>query len=1076
LTRSPFPILSYNHEKVFATVHRGGWIAAFCALAAYGQATQGLISGRVVNSQTGAPLPGAAISYQAAAIGNSGAARSGPDGYYALPLLPPAQYRIRVAADDFQPQEVYELEVPVAGRIDLDFRLRPLSDVWEAGQYRSVFLPGSKAVVTFYGPDVDTSRSAFVESARGTRGALESTVSDVIDPAQVRDLPLAGRDVYTVLVTQPGATADAATARGLGLAVNGQRPSASNFLLDGVENNNYLVTGPATAVAPEAVQEYRVSTANFTAEYGRASGFVANAVTRAGANDWHGTGYFYFKNDVLNANSFQQNLAGIRRTPIKEAQPGYQAGGRVLRDRLFVSSALEDFRSRGRGEPVTFQMPTTTLRDFTAPNSAARRLLDQYASALPVNARRLSVPVEFEPPTSIDRLLALERADALLKGGAHRIFGRLAISRLERPDFVWYPYADFTSPLTDNGWNLALSLQSTLRPAVVNEFRMARVTGDLRWDRPHPEVPTLFTGDDTLLPGSPLLYAYRNQSRHWEFVDNLTWIRGRHIVKAGGAVLLRNVQGELTAGRDGLYAFDSALDFALDRPVFFSAAVSRTALPRRAVPDYARQYRNRQFSFFAQDTFRARRRLVFDYGVRYENFGAPVNTGAVKDAVVALGSGGDFRSRMARAQLVQPGSGDQPLYSADGRGWAGRLGFSYSLDRGASTLVRGAYGIFHDRPFDNLWQNVRANDVALPVFLASGGRTDFLAPVATALNQYRDQDVDGSFPSMTLFPGSMKNGYAQSAFLGVQHRAGENWSLEANTLMTLGRRLIATDVVNRRPDQPSLPSVSYRANQGASTYNALTLAARYRSARGQLHLAYTWSHTLDNQSEPLAGDFFDLSFSRVSSGSSRPLVAAFQRELDSRGDRGNSDFDQRQNLVVYSVWNLPGRILRGWKVAEMAAFRTGFPYSVFVGSSRLPDGTVYLNRRASVKTADPARDALSAGGRQMLDPAAFFDPAGGVPGNTGRNAFRGPGLFNVDLSLSRTFALPRLRERARLTVRADAFNFLNHANLNSPDPFLDSPTFGKGLYGRTGRDAGFPAVSPFTETARQIQLLLRLEF
>jgi hypothetical protein len=124
----------------------------------------------------------------------------------------------------------------------------------------------------------------------------------------------------------------------------------------------------------------------------------------------------------------------------------------------------------------------------------------------------------------------------------------------------------------------------------------------------------------------------------------------------------------------------------------------------------------------------------------------------------------------------------------------------------------------------------------------------------------------------------------------------------------------------------------------------------------------------------------------------------------------------------------------------------------------------------------PAVETAVPGGRLLLEPAAFADRPDGLPGNTGRNAFRGPGLFNIDLSLSRTFAVPRLRESARITVRADAFNILNHANLNNPNPFLDNPGFGTAQYGRTGRDAGFPALSPFTETSRQIQLLFRLEF
>ena len=124
---------------------------------------------------------------------------------------------------------------------------------------------------------------------------IESAVSSVIDANQIEQLPLAGRDVYTMLIALPGVTADAGTSRGLGDSINGQRPSSSNYLLDGLENNNYLITGPLTAESPEMVQEYRVSTNNYSAEYGRTSGFVANAVSRGGSNQFHGIGYWYLK-------------------------------------------------------------------------------------------------------------------------------------------------------------------------------------------------------------------------------------------------------------------------------------------------------------------------------------------------------------------------------------------------------------------------------------------------------------------------------------------------------------------------------------------------------------------------------------------------------------------------------------------------------------------------------------------------------------------------------------------------------------------------------------------------------------
>src|SRR5262249_18038669 len=158
---------------------------------------------------------------------------------------------------------------------------------------------------------------------------LESTLSDVVDTRQLSDLPLAGRDVYAMLVLQPGVTADTGTGRGLGLSVNGQRPSSSNYLLDGLENNNALLSGPFSTLAPEAVLEYRVSTNNFSSEYGRTAGFVANAESRPAGARWHGIAYFHLKNDALNANSFQRNLAGLPNQPLKEQQAGFQVGGPI---------------------------------------------------------------------------------------------------------------------------------------------------------------------------------------------------------------------------------------------------------------------------------------------------------------------------------------------------------------------------------------------------------------------------------------------------------------------------------------------------------------------------------------------------------------------------------------------------------------------------------------------------------------------------------------------------------------------------------------------------------------------------
>src|SRR6266567_4013986 len=505
--------------RLAAVLIVSAWVAA-------GQTTQGLIAGRLVSSQTGAPIAGAQVTYANAATGASGAAASDSSGNFFLPMLSPGFYRVRALASGFQTREVQELELPVAARLELDFRLRPLSDVWESGQYRSVFLPGTKTIVTFYGPDVDSSRSGSFAATQGRRGALESTVSEVINPQLIRDLPLAGRDVYTMLVTQPGVTADTGTARGLGLAINGQRPSSSNFMLDGLENNNYLVTGSLTPIAPEAIQEYRVSTNNFSAEYGRTSGYLANAVSRSGGNRLHGIGYFYLKNDVLDANGFQQNLQGLKRTPVKENQIGYQAGGRILKDRLFFSSAFEQLRSRSFQDPTDFRLPTTAfaklLQDGPT-NRVSRKLFELFPAPPITDGANLTATATISPPVTVDRSLAIERVDYNSRDGVNRVMGRVAVARLSRPDFIWTPYKDFISGLNENTLGIAVSYVRALRPGLVNEAKLGRSTDDLGWNRPHPEIPTLSATDvvrlpngfgqpvPLQLPGSPAFYAYSNQ-------------------------------------------------------------------------------------------------------------------------------------------------------------------------------------------------------------------------------------------------------------------------------------------------------------------------------------------------------------------------------------------------------------------------------------------------------------------------------------------------------------------------------------------------------------------------------------
>jgi hypothetical protein len=241
--------------------------------------------------------------------------------------LSPGMYVIRVDAGGYQGREIHQIDLAVAGRIDLNFQLKPLTETMRYTSTHTTSAPGSPYQLPVFGPDVELMTAPIVMPSED-RSLLDATQSQVIDPVEIRDLPFFGRDIYTMLVTQPGASSDTGTARGLGLSIDGQRPSSANFMLDGVEaNNNYLLSGPLLAIAPEAVQEYRVSTSNYSTEYGSTSGYLANAITRAGSNVWHGMGWANFMNEALDANDFQINLLGMPRPKLREYEPGYELGG-----------------------------------------------------------------------------------------------------------------------------------------------------------------------------------------------------------------------------------------------------------------------------------------------------------------------------------------------------------------------------------------------------------------------------------------------------------------------------------------------------------------------------------------------------------------------------------------------------------------------------------------------------------------------------------------------------------------------------------------------------------------------------
>ena len=1075
-----------------------------------------MIYGRVTEAGTRSPAAHVRVRIVNTAANVDLETESGADGAYTFLLLPPGTYWMRLEAPKdaaLQPAEVHELSLPVAGALEQPVALRRLSDAFEQSRLSQLPVPGSDQLVRFYGPDLDLSRVAYVNRWETDIRISEPSVSAVIDAYQIQELPLLGQDVFSLLVLQPAVASDSATARSLGLAANGIRPASSNFLVDGVEFNNYLVGGPIVALPPDSVQEYRISTNVFSAEYGGTAGYLANAITRTGTSNWHGLTYLDTKNEWLNANDFQNTVVSVPRPRLREYRAGYDITGPVFprfKKKLFVSFAGEYFRSDGEQPDETFTVPSAgflqSLQSFPE-DAPARVLLNSYPppQSTPIPGDPFLGTARLRPAVVVKRPFFMNRLDGV--ANSWRYYLRILDARLEQPDFIWSPYPDFISGLSQgtDGVVAGFTVTPTARSAA--ETKLAISKDSIGWDRAHPEVPTLLvlagnpgTGNP-VLPGSPAAYSYAYRGRSIELNSSLLIALNRHVIKFGASVLQRSLHTDLPYAQSGAFSFSSigSLETLADpNGIRFYPVLDRAALSvgHFEVPQFDRQYQYLQGAAYIQDSYSLSRRVVLNFGLRMDYSGAPVNVGPNKDTLVELGTGDTFVERLSNANLVQGSSGHQTLYDPKATNFAVRASFAINLSKDTTsplhTVLRGGYGTFYDRPLENAWLNISNNSFVFPaagIVVPNG--TNFLNGPQAQLTSLAPQIVPQDFPSLTLVQPGLPNGYAQDLFLKLQRQFSTHLFVDSGLQASLGRHLLTQDVINRQSDyNPQLPALAYLSSQGTSEYYAWATSVNYRTSRALISVAYTWSHAIDNQSDPLSGNFFDLSFS--SDPTRIQQRAGFSQEFNSRIDRGNADFDQRHNLAVASIWNLPAlpgstalaRATKGWKLSQMAALRSGLPFTVFDAIAQPEQGAPLLTRRADV--VNPAEVWLSPalgvpGGEMLLNPDAFCRAPSCVTdrtkqGNAGRNAFRGPGLVNVDASLSKFLPLAMLGEAGGITFRADAFNLLNHANLGQPDSNLTSGTFGIASYGRQGNTIGFPAVAPFRETGRQVQVVLKVEF
>jgi hypothetical protein len=975
------------------------------------------------------------------------------------------------------------VELAVGARQEENFTLASLSTSQEATGGVFVIVPAAPAL------PVET---------------IASSVSVVVDENKILELPLASRNIYSLFLLQPGVTSQGAIGtRGLTFSVHGQRVSGSNYQLDGVDNNNIVLTGPVATTSAEAIQEFRIVNSSFSAQNGRATAFVAQVVTRSGSNRFHGGVFEFLGNEKLDANTFENNSNGIAKAPLHQNQFGYSLGGPIQKNKTFFWSGLE-FSRLHYGTPMTVQLPSALFIASLPQGSEPRRLMTEIPplAATPVPGGDPNIgQIQIQAPGRIDTLLATERLDHDFANAKDRLMGRFTFgSTASEPgdEFTGYPSLMPTDRF--RAYNTMLSWTHSFAASRVNDFRIGWSREQIDLPRPRSDVAILLSNDGANLPGGSVVRqsGQRENNNVIQISDTFSARRGRSALTMGFEYR-GNFSNSLTLGLqnaalggdlrfpDGFYFFNSIEDFGAGQPAAFSIAVDGFSSGHLRLPDLQREYRSDEFAAFVHDDTKLGRRFSLNLGLRYEYYGVLHDMDRSKDLNFYFGQGSTIEEQLAngvlRSTLLNPGDLRGLLYRPDRLNFAPSIGIAWDPFGRGRTVLRAGYALAFDRVFDTI-RDLRTNSEQVVNCFPPVTPTcalSFLVPaqlMLPSLNQ--NLALEPPAPVVQLNE-NLFTPYAQNWYLGALQTVTPNLLVEIGYAASVGKRLISRDVINRSIGV--LPTLNnqigedtFLSNAGYSNYQALQVGLRRRFSRGlQFQVSYTWSHAIDNQSDIFQGP-------RTGPGAFDFALATFTRQFDAQVDRGNADFDQRHNLVLNAIWDVPApqlrarwanRFLQRWTTSMIGAHRSGFPITVISDSGIDINGLA--NNRLDLIPGQTARLSHSVpvpGGVQWLNPNAFQLAASGV-GNTGRGAVPGPGFWNYDFAVLRNIALTD--GGIRMQFRAEFYNVFNHANLYTPASSLAAPNFGQAFYGLNQSFSRFGDLS-LGNPSRKIQFGLRIDF
>ncbi|MGH9672824.1 MAG: TonB-dependent receptor plug domain-containing protein, partial [Bryobacteraceae bacterium] len=935
-------------------------------------------------------------------------------------------------------------------------------------------------------------------------------IREVIDVKRIEELPLNGRNPVQLLFLVPGVVSGPGPgnlSRNPGISVNGARATATNYLLDGGDNNDPQEGASAITPNPDALEEFSVLTNNFSAEYGRNAGAVVNAVTKSGTNRFHGSAYEFLRNDALDARSF----FAISKGKLRRNQFGGSAGGPIIKNRTFFFGSYEGVRQRRGGTVSNLFVPTAAERtgDFSAsaqkPRDPVTNQLfpdgripaNRFDAAAPKYLELLQFPLPnssggryiYNQPENLDTSQYLGRVDHSLTQN-QRLSGRFFRSASE--EFLTAGLPSLTSEVLFDTWNITGQHTWTISPALlaVGQYTFNRTQID-RGPLPVGSgagvsyqdmgIKANRGGPDAL--GKPLLPHFRGGANgYWNLAqDNLVLIdrriqqgsysisytRGAHMMKFGGEYRWGKSDRVTANGVDPQFTFtgqfsgNSLSDFLLGLPARFTQGSVRV-----------NKIRSETFSLFFQDDWKVHSDLSLSFGVRYEPFFPYYSD---EDELTVF--------RPDQKSAIYPNAPVGLLYANDtgvprggtGNDWnnvAPRVSLAWTPFGNKKTSVRVAYGFFYDIPrFHQVSHFVNSPPYSLQVNVNAprslsdpfGGRVDPFpySPPATDADRARYTFLLPVTVGLSIDPFQAAP-YNQQWNFNIQRELAKDYLFTAAYVGSKATRLPIRRELNpalfragatlanvdaRRIYAPAYASIISYENVINSTYSALQLTLNKRFSKGFTVLAaYTWSKAIDGIS--IEVDAFN-----------------GQDPMNMAADKGLSDFDIRHRMVTSFLWEMPGPksgvakwVLGGWQSNGILTIQAGSPFTVVSGQDRAlaGAGTQRPNLIGNpFLDTGRSRDELMA---KYFDAAAFTLPPVGSYGNAGRNIMIGPGRWNLDFALFKRFPI---KERLGIQYRWEMFNAFNHANLGNP---------------RNNIGAANPGSINSTSEPRIMQMGLRLTF